>query len=55
MQTSKRMFIASLFIIVRPGNNPSTGRFTSEAQHIHKAESRDSKKKQRAYASHDLQ
>lgn len=48
MQTSKRMFIAALFIVVRPGNNPSTGRFTSEVQPIHKAESRDGKEKERA-------
>ena len=54
MQTSKRMFIAALFIVVRPGNNPSTGRFTSEVQPIHKAESHDRTEKQKAYASHDL-
>lgn len=45
MQTSKRMCTAALFIVVKPGNHPSTDRFTSGVQHIQKAESPGNKKK----------
>lgn len=45
VQTSKRMCIAALFIVVKPGNHPSTDRFTSGVQHIQKAESPGNKKK----------